>query len=223
MALWYPDDPRFFSSLTAHIAPYYDIVFTSSRRAINLYKSISVNNVYRLPFACDPEVHKGTLDPQNLIRRALFIGTYSTKRYSFIRKLVRLGVPIDIIGPNWPFPFDKYVVGPSTIGSTYTYKIQSYSVILNIHQNLAYGPNMRTFEVTGSGGALLSDRAEDITDFFSEGNDMLVYDTLEDAAYKIKYLIENPDVSFKMSYKGQKKCYLNNTYDDRVREILKLL
>ena len=223
IALWYPDDPRFFKSLTAHIAHYYDVVFTSSQRAINLYKSISVNNVYRLPFACDPEVHRGILDPQNLIRKALFIGTYSQKRYSFIRKLLKKGVPIDIIGSKWPFPFDKYVVGPSVLGSKYVSNIQSYSVILNIHQNLSYGPNMRTFEVTGSGGVLLSDRAEDITDFFSEGDEISVYDNLEDAAHKIKYLIENPDVSFEMSCKGQKRCYLYDTYDKRGREILKHL
>ena len=166
LGLWAPDDPRFFSSLTAHIAPYYDVVFTFSQKAIDLYKPISVSNVYRLPFGCDPEIHNGVLNSQSLLKRALFIGSYSPKRFSFIRKLVRNGVPIDIIGPKWPFPFNKYVVGPSVLGSQYVRKIQAYSVILNIHQNIEYGPNMRTFEVTGSGGVLLSDRVEDVTAFY---------------------------------------------------------
>ncbi len=223
LALWFPDDPRFFNSLTAHIAPYYDMVFTSAQRATNLYNSISVNNVYRLPFACDPEIHKGVLDAQNILKRALFIGTYSPKRYSFIKNLVKCGIPIDVIGSNWPFPFDKYVVSPSVIGPQYVRRIQSYSVTLNIHQNLAYGPNMRTFEVTGSGGVLLSDRAEDITNFFTEGSEILVYDSLEDAAQKIKYLIQNPDAFYAVASNGQKKCHDKYTYDERARQILKFL
>jgi hypothetical protein len=223
LALWFPDDPRFFNSLTVHIAPYYDVVFTSSQWATNLYRSISVNNVHRLPFACDPEIHKGILDSQNLLKRALFIGTYSPKRYSFIKNLVRDEIPIDVIGSKWPFPFNKYVVNPSVVGSQYVRRIQSYSVTLNMHQDLAYGPNMRTFEVTGSGGVLLSDRAEDITNFFLEESEMLVYDSLEDAAQKIKYLIKNPDASYTVAANGQKKCHNRYTYDERARQILKFL
>ena len=223
LALWFPDDPRFFNSLTSHIAPYYDAIFTSSRRAIEQYKSISVNNVSRLPFACDPKIHKGILDPSNLIRRALFIGTYSPKRYSFIRKLVKAGAPIDIIGSKWRFPFDRHVVGASLQGMEYVHKLQSYSMVLNIHQDVNYGPNMRTFEVTGSGGVLLTDRGEDINDFFLEGTDMLVYDSIEDAALKIKYIIKNPEVSYEIASNAQKKCYQKETYDERARQILRHL
>lgn len=223
LALWAPDDPRFFQSLTAHVSPYYDIIFTSSQRATDLYKAISVYNVYRLPFACDPEIHKGVLNSHSLLNKALFIGTYSPKRYSLIKNLVKRGVPIDVIGPKWPFSFNKFVVGSQVLGPQYVCKIQSYSVILNIHQNSAYGPNMRTFEVTGSGGVLLTDRAEDINNFFLEGSEILVYDSLEDVVQNIKYLIENPEASYAIASNGQKRCFQKNTYDERAKEILKVV
>ncbi|RLE53685.1 MAG: hypothetical protein DRJ26_03100, partial [Candidatus Methanomethylicota archaeon] len=57
-ALWYPDDPRFFGSLVRYIAPEYDYVFTASKNAISRYKELGIKHVYRLPFGCEPTVHR---------------------------------------------------------------------------------------------------------------------------------------------------------------------
>ena len=223
IALWYPDDPRFFRSLVSHIAPRYDVVFTYSKNARMLYESISVSNVFRIPFGCDPFVHKGKLIQKGLLKRALFIGTFTPKRYLFIRKLISLGCPVDIVGPKWVFAPKKLVVEPPLIGPEYVAKMQSYSVVLNIHNHISYGPNMRTFEVTGSGGVLLTDRAEDVTDFFYEGKEILVYDSPEHAAQQIKEFIEAPEILYEMASKAQGRCYSHNTYDKRAKLILSLI
>ena len=40
---------------------------------------------------------------------------------------------------------------------------------------------MRTFEVTGSGGFLLTDNAEDISKFFAAGEEVVLYKDINDA------------------------------------------
>ena len=220
IALWFPDDPRFFNSLVKDIALHYDTIFTYTKNAIDLYKSISVNNVFRLPFGCDPYIHKGGIELQSLKKHALFIGTFSFKRYKFLKNLIKLGVPIDIIGSKWRPYLSKYVVKDAVVGSQYVRMIQSYPLVINLHQNINFGPNMRTFEVTGSGGILLSDRAEDITDFFREDEEILIYDSIKEVSDKIKFLLNDNESLLKISRLSQERCYKFHTYDIRAQEML---
>ncbi|MEM0133935.1 MAG: glycosyltransferase [Thermoplasmatales archaeon] len=221
VALWYPDDPRFFSSLVKYTAPHYDHVFTCSANAIGLYKDLGVQSVHRLPFGCDPYIHN--LDSNNLRekrKRTLFIGSFSIARFRFIKNLINKGVPIDVMGPNWNTLLISNSKGK--FGLDYVRTIQDYSVVLNVHQNPGYGPNMRTFEVTGSGGLLLSDNAEDIGSFFSIGTDILVYQSTQEAEDSIKSVLSGEIDVEKMSKRAYEKCHEYHTYDVRIREILKL-
>lgn len=218
--LWYPDDPRFFGSLAKHISPHYDVVFTSSQNAISLYNKIGVTNVHRLPFACDPEVHNDKEAEHFRINKALFIGTFSFGRYKFIKELIRSGIPIDLIGSKWPATLSKYVVSHAIFGKQYVSALRSYSVVLNIHQEINYGPNMRTFETTGSGGLLLSDKAEDIATFFDEDREIQLFDSVDGARRKIKNIIEGKGTFNDISTRAMNKCHEKYTYEARAKEIL---
>ena len=219
--LWYPDDPRFFNSLAGHIAWHYDAVFTCSNRAIELYKSIGIDNVYRLPFACDPEIHRSHETERQRISKAVFVGAFSYSRYRFIRKLIKANIPIDIVGPQWNLLLPKNVISNGVFGKDMADLFQRYSVCINLHQNLDYGPNMRTFEVTGSAGFLLTDNAEDIGSFFMLGKEIEVYNNVHDAIDKMKMAISGDLDIDSLSRTGYKKCHLEHTYENRMRKLIK--
>ena len=219
-ALWYPDDPRFFSSLVRHIAPHYDTVFTYSANAIENYKSIGIGKVKRIPFGCDPDFHYNNFNDGINVKRAIFIGTYSPKRYRFIKSLIRADVPIDVAGPYWPIGISKNVISKGLFGKQYVEFLKKYSVVLNMHQNINYGPNMRTFEATGSGGILLSDNAEDISSFFSEREEILTYNDLGDAQRIIKEVLSGDINTKKIAKNAYNMCHMKYTYEQRVKEIL---
>ena len=153
-------------------------------------------------------------------KRALFIGTFSPKRYRFLKSLIKFGVPLDIIGSKWGSFLSGHVVRDAVTGFEYTKTIQSYPVVINLHQDINYGPNMRTFEVTGSGGVLLSDRAEDITDFFRDNEEIMIYDSIREAAEKIKLMLNDTELLLNFSKLSQERCYKFYTYDQRVKELL---
>ena len=218
--LWYPDDPRFFNSLAKHIAPHYDAIYTYSNKAIELYKSIGIDKVSRLPFACDPEIHRAPEVERERNGRAVFVGTFSYKRYRFIRKLLKNGLPVDIVGPYWNRFIGKNVISNGVYGKHMADLFQRYSVCINIHQNLDYGPNMRTFEVAGSAGFLLSDDSEDIAKFFAAGKEIVLYRDINDATDKIKMTLKGEIDINTISRNAYRRCQSEHTYDERIRRLL---
>ena len=218
--LWYPDDPRFFNSLAKHIAPHYDAIYTYSNKAIELYKSIGIDRVSRLPFACDPEIHRAPEVERERNGRAVFVGTFSYKRYRFIRKLIKNGLPVDIVGPYWNRFIGKNVISNGVYGKHMADLFQRYSVCINIHQNLDYGPNMRTFEVAGSAGFLLSDDSEDIAKFFAAGKEIVLYRDINDATDKIKMTLKGEIDINTISRNAYRRCQSEHTYDERIRRLL---
>lgn len=218
--LWSPDDPRFFNSLTRHIAPHYDKIYTYSKRALRLYEGIGISSIARLPFGCDPEIHGGKDSRQERRGRVLFAGTFSYKRYIFLRELAKRGIPLDIVGPHWHLYLRKFVVSNGVYGRQLSELFREYAVCLNIHQDIGYGPNMRTFEVTGSGGFLLTDRAEDIGEFFQDGREIETYDGVDDAAEKIQMALAGELDIEAYSRRAYERCHSEHTYDSRIREII---
>ncbi len=222
-ALWFPDDPRFFNSLVKYIAPRYSNVFSCSSNAIENYRALGIKNISRIPFGCDPEIHDNNFITENKINKAIFIGTYSPKRYRFIKSLIRGGVPIDVSGPHWPSEISKNLVGKGVFGKNYVNTIKTYSAVINLHQDINYGPNMRAFEVTGSGGILITDRAEDILSFFSENSEILVYNDNSEAQTIIKNIINGNINTEKMARNAHHACHTKFTYDRRAKEILDII
>jgi len=220
IVLWYPDDPRFFNSLTKHIAPHYDIVFTYSRNAIKLYREIGINNVYRLHFGCSQKLHHRDVWSNDTINKVLFIGTFTLQRYLFIRKLIKKGVPLDIYGSYWPKIVSGVRVNKSVYGKNYIKLMQKYKLVLNIHNNINYGPNMRVFEVTGSGTTLLTDNADDTSNFFEDNVEVLFYHNLNSAVQISKHFLNNPNVG--ISKNAYKKCHENYEYKNIIKELIKI-
>ena len=79
---------------------------------------------------------------------------------------------------------------------------------------------MRTFEVTGSGGFLLTDNAEDISKFFAAGKEMVLYKDINDAIDKIEMALKGEMDIDAMSRNAYKRCHSEHTYDERIRRLL---
>lgn len=220
IVLWFPDDPRFFNTLTKYIAPYYDVVFTYSDKAMKLYRKNNVRNVHRLPFGCSSIIHKREEWNNEIINKVLFVGTFTLKRYIFIKKMIKNGVDIDIYGSLWPKKVSGINVHKAVYGYDYVKLMQKYSIVLNIHNDINYGPNMRVFEATGSGATLLTDNAEDVKKFFMENQDILIYSNIQEAINISKTFLKNPNLN--ISRNAYKKCHKNYEYTKIIQNIINI-
>lgn len=92
-------------------------------------------------------------------------------------------------------------------------KLASYGIALNCH-NLHtgnYACNMRLFEATGVGCALITDKKDDIEDYYDVGNEIIVFEDYRELPSIIKELMNDNKLRNKISILGQKRTLSNHT------------
>lgn len=99
---------------------------------------------------------------------------------------------------------------------TMTPKIYHMSKInLNITMKpIQSGIPLRVFDVLGSQGFLISNYQPEIAEYFTIGEDLVVYDSMNDLRDKIIYYLENEDERKRISYNGYKKVKELYTYEN---------
>jgi spore maturation protein CgeB len=78
----------------------------------------------------------------------------------------------------------------------------------------------RVFEVPGAGGALLTQAADGLSDYFHVGNEIDTFDRLDDLAAKIASYLSNPSARDRLATAGHKRIVAEHTYDRRFRQLL---
>ena len=98
-------------------------------------------------------------------------------------------------------------------------------IVLNNHLGATgnYAGNMRLFEVTGVGSCLLTDNKINITDLFIPGNEIIVYDNINDCIEKVKWLLENDYKRKKIALDGQKRTLSDHTVEKRCWQIRSII
>ena len=106
---------------------------------------------------------------------------------------------VAIWGSNWPRKWStlsgQHRVHPPVWGSAVGNIMAKAAVSLNVlnAENLG-GPNMRTFEIPGSGGVMLARYSPEQHEFFPEGEAALYYRSPEEIDAKIDELLRDRDL-----------------------------
>jgi spore maturation protein CgeB len=93
-------------------------------------------------------------------------------------------------------------------------------IIINSHIDAANGMvgNMRMYETTGVGTCLVNDNGYNIKDILEPDYEVVVYNSAEEAAEKIKWLLNNERERKKIAIAGQKRTLKCHNYKDRAFE-----
>jgi hypothetical protein len=82
-----------------------------------------------------------------------------------------------------------------------------------------YAANMRLYESTGVGAALLTDAKADLRDYFTE-DEAVAFDSVEDAVAKAQALLKSPDRLADLAAAGQARTLKDHTYERRTPILL---
>jgi len=132
---------------------------------------------------------------------------------------------IAIWGGNWPRKWrtlaGQHRVHPSVWGSAVGDIYAHAPVSLNIlnAENLG-GPNMRTFEIPGSGGVMLAGYSAAQHEFFPENEAAVYYRAPEELDDKIEYLLGDPELRARIR-KNAARLAAAQTYDVRAAQVLR--
>jgi spore maturation protein CgeB len=228
-ALWYPDDPRFFDSLVKYISASYNYIFTASERAIKIYRDMECENVYFLPFACEPTVHRRTnlTEEDRMIYRTdvLFVGTYTHRRARLVKALEKAGIKVKVYGPYWKYFKLGSNVYDGIYGPELVKAFNAAKVVLNIHvdSDVPYKVNMRTFEATGSGAFLLTDIARDLETFFKTREEIMVFNDTKELLSLSNYYLRNVRERDDIANAGYARCSGDHTFEKRLRNLIEVV
>ncbi|VVE89028.1 CgeB family protein [Pandoraea bronchicola] len=98
-------------------------------------------------------------------------------------------------------------------------------VTVNRHINVAENNanNMRLYEATGVGAALLTDKKDNLGELFEIDKEIITYSTAAEAVEKIRYYKDHPDEADAIARAGQARTLKEHTYALRMAELLPIL
>ena len=204
--------------------PHYDIYFSYSKNIVNQLNNKFKVKSYCIPFGYDNQIKPVKFSEKNITDDFIFIGAWDMQREKDLTNLI--DYPITLFGPtNWrnKLASNKEMLSKLSTHSLYEqdYANACFTAfgVLNFirSQNLIeQSHNMRTFEVTGYGGLLISQRTEEQLDFFEEDKEAIYFDELGELKEKLNYLQNNPNKVAEIKLNAHQRS-LSSGYDYNAR------
>lgn len=85
------------------------------------------------------------------------------------------------------------------------------------------GIPLRALDIMGAGGFLLSNYQPELAENFIDGEEVVMYDGIEDMYAKAKFYLEHLDIRADIAAKGYQKVSSEYRYEDRIEEMLRAL
>ena len=232
---WNKEDPPHFADFL-ETAKLFDFVFTTDGNCVAEYKAkLGHQNVDVLPFAAQPLVHNPAR-PGNVKRdkNVSFGGMYFRHKFPERRKQMDYLLPaaqkfgLDIFSRhqggdnNYQFPDEylKNIVGSLPYEQMLT-AYHAYKVFLNVNSVISSKTMCarRIFEITASGGSIVSSYSPAIAEFF--GQELIpMVNNYEEAYDTIRTLLQPGGYRDKLVHQAQRVIWENHTFSHRVKSIL---
>lgn len=94
---------------------------------------------------------------------------------------------------------------------------------LNLHMPRYEAGNMRMFESTGMGVALLTDRRPGLEELFEDGKEVVTFSGLEECLERARWLLEHEAARESIARAGQARTQADHTFAHRAAELVALI
>jgi len=208
---------------------YYDLILTSFPHFVEHFHKKGIASEY-LQLAFDERI-LNEVDLTKTNYDVTFVGGISKSHAQGYKLLTDISkqIPIEFFG------YGKEFLDPSTpayrhhhgeVWGLDMYKTLAQSrITINRHINVAekYANNMRLYEATGMGTCLITDWKENLHTIFKLDEEVVTYRSADELIEKVNYLLENDDERKKIAKTGQKRTLKDHTYENRMKELSKIL
>ena len=225
---WCFDDPFLWLAQPEETLASYDCFFVVDHAYVARARArVPHARVEYLPQCCDPDIHKtlplAPAERARLGNAVCFVGSMYPHRVEMFAGLEQFD--FGIWGSFWrraPHAgLRRCYRGREAYGIEKTRVFNASHIVLNTHHPQAIrATNLRTYEVTGCGAFLLSDRRDDLTRLFREGVEFVGFEGREDLFAKITYYLDHADARATIARQGQARTHAEHTYENRLTQLL---
>lgn len=111
--------------------------------------------------------------------------------------------------------------GPVDYYNEMPYVFAASDINLNISvKGIQSGIPQRALDVMASGGFLLSNYQQELVELFSYGEDMVVYESMEDAVEKCSFYLKHDELRHQIALNGRQRVFEQHDLKDVLGEIL---
>jgi spore maturation protein CgeB len=232
---WFGDDHWRFDSFSSRLAPHYSHVITTDAWALPKYQDIGVQPLLS-EWAADTVKNPPDLSNQTSYKYEIsFVGGANEVRTWFIRELAKRDVKVECFGSGWPngrVSFDQMndIFAHSKINLNLSNSVpQDISFVLGRPRQFARWATSkkqseqvkaRNFEIPYVGGFQLSKYALGLERYLKIGDEVAVFNTVDECAKQIRYYLRNEDERRAIAKKSMARVRSEHTYLHRLEKIL---
>ena len=163
---------------------------------------------------------------------ALFVGSFSRLQPQTIPLLQAVAerVPgLRIYGPAEAGVMQKAGLHDHYVGAAWGREmfelLGSSKLVVNRHGAIAgdFAVNMRMYETTGAGAALVTERKSNLAELFEPGTEVIAYSGIQDAAEQAAALLADPARLDQVAAAGQARTLGQHSYRHRAAQLSELL
>ena len=219
---WGTDDSWKYNQVSRFLIPHVDFHITTDKNTAMRAASAGFGNVVLSQWAASRTQLLEPLPSSQCVHDVSFIGNLYGDRRAWIEGLRARGVTVATFGQG----SDGGVVAASDIPEIYRKSRLSLNFsdsglhLTGVRLKRSRQIKARVFEVPGAGGALLTQTANGLSDYFRVGEEIDTFDRLDDLAAKITAYLSNPTARDRMATAGHKRIIAEHTYDRRFRNLL---
>lgn len=219
---WGTDDSWKFSQVSRFLASHVDFHVTTDPAGTRQAEQAGLDNVVRSQWAASQTQLLPPLPSGQCVQGVAFIGNLYGERRAWIEALQARGIAVATFGNGSAYG----VVAAADIPKIHNKYMISLNFSNSGRQLSAAGVGRstqikaRVFEVPGHGGALLTQNAPGLSDYFEMGKEIDVFDDVDGLKNKIEFYLSNPAARDRLAQAGFAKASARHTYDVRFRELL---
>jgi len=227
VAVWWQDSPLKYKNLLSQYKFYNEFFIFDMSYSEELLK-YNVKVVTWLPFAFNESLLPATDKNRNSKDfDIIFAGSAYDERIAFFENIVKLGLKIKLIGSHWnksKLLNDKATLLPNISPGEIFKHYSGAKIGINVnHEQSITGVNSRTFELCGFGIFQLTDFRKDLTNLYNIGEEVIVFENMDDLAGKISYYLKNDAEREKIASAGMKRTVKDHTYQKRMKYVIEKL
>ena len=208
---WCTDDSWKYKQHSKFFAPHFDLMVTTYEEFLPKYAAQDTNALF-CSWAVPIQWLKKPKRADECKYTVSFVGAAHGDRKEKVDKLRELGIEIKCFGYGW----DNGVIDAEDIPKIFNDSIISLNFANSSGENQI---KARVFEVTGSGGFLLTEDAKNLDSIFS-ANEIAICHDIEDCAQKIHYYLAHFEQRDLMVFNSFEVTSQNHTYVDRLKSII---
>ena len=250
---WFADDHFRFCNFSKYYAPLFSWVSTTDSEAIEKYNKINCKNVIKTQWACNHssykpynlekiydvsfigQPHSERRNVVDLIKRTGISvecrgNGWKRGRISqdemikmFSQSKINLNLTKSSSGNSFrsivSIFLKKELTGQIRITNPRHWSGNFQSILAKKRDQV----KGRNFEIPGSGGFLLTSNADNLSDYYRDGKEIIIYKNNDEMIEKIKYYLEHDKEREAVARAGHKRTLQEHTYEKRFNDIFKIM